>query len=403
MEGRFSLRPLTGIRVLDLADEPAVFAARILADLGADVIRVEHPTGGRVRSLAPFLNDEPGVERSFYHLYHNANKRSVVVDVSSETGRDTLKLLAARSDVLIETEQPGRMADLGMGYEDLSKLNPGLIHVSVTPHGDEGPWRDRKGTDLTAAASSGLLFVAGQTYDPPTVAGGDQSYKMASLAAASGVMIALWGRRSEPNGAGTHISVSVQEAASMAVCQTSNANHFTWRGDIPQRPGMTRGVFECADGGWVTLNVGPHKVPDFFSWIAKEGVETDLTPDEILINTRGTLLSPEMLGLSAKLAARLSREDFMEKAWALDMMSLPVMDFPDLEECEHLKVTDQFFEVWDEPLSASLGFCRSPVDVFSTPIEVSRAPKLGEHTEEVFSEFGIRTGAAEVASGGGTS
>ncbi len=389
--------------MLDLADEPAVFASRILADLGADVIRVEPPLGGRVRNLAPFLNDDPGVERSFYHLYHNANKRSVVVDVSAEKGRDTLKLLVARSDVLIETERPGRMADLGIGYEDLSTLNAGLIYVSVTPHGDEGPWRDRKGTDLTAAASSGLMFVAGQTYDPPTVAGGDQSYKMASLAAASGVMIALWGRRSDPDGAGTQISVSVQEAASMAVCQTSNANHFTWRGDTPQRPGMTRGVFECADGGWVTLNVTPDKMQTFLSWVAEEDIETDLTADLVPVLTRDTLLSlsPEIIDLATQLAARLNREEFMEKAWALDMMTLPVMDFPDLAECEHLKVTDQFFEVWDDPLSASLGFCRSPVDVFSAPIDIFSAPKLGEHTEEVFSELGIAMDAAGTASGGG--
>ena len=137
------MRPLTGTRVLDLADEPAVFAARILADLGADVIRVEHPSGGRVRGLAPFLNDEPGVERSYYHLYHNANKRSVALDIESEPGRESLKLLAAQSDVLLETQQPGRMAELGLGYEELSKLNPGLIHVSVTPHGQDGPWKDR--------------------------------------------------------------------------------------------------------------------------------------------------------------------------------------------------------------------------------------------------------------------
>ncbi len=380
-----------------------MFAARILADLGADVIRVEPPSGGRVRSLAPFLNDEPGAERSFYHLYHNANKRSVVVDVFSKTGREALKQLAAQSDVLIETEQPGGMAGMGLAYEDLSKLNAGLIYVSVTPHGQEGPWRNRKGSDLTAAASSGLMFVAGQTYDPPTVAGGDQSYKMASLAAASSVMIALWGRGSDPDGVGTHISVSVQEAASMAVCQTSNANHFTWRGEIPQRPGMTRGVFECADGGWVTLNVNPRKVADFLSWIAEEGVETDLTEDSILINTRGTLLSPDMLDLSAQLAARLNRDEFMEKAWAYDMMSLPVMDFPDLAECEHLRVTDQFFEVWNDPLSASLGFCRSPVDVFAEPISVTRAPLLGEHTEEVFGELGIVASATGAAHGGGAS
>ena len=147
--------------------------------------------------------------------------------------------------------------------------------------------------------------------------------------------------------------------------------------------------------------MSPNKVAPFLSWIAEEGIETDLTEDSILINTRGTLLSPDMLDLSAQLAARLKREEFMEKAWALDMMSLPVMDFPDLAECEHLEVTDQFFEVWDDPLSASLGFCRSPVDVFTEPIEVSRAPKLGEHTEEVFGELAIEVDALEIAHGRG--
>ena len=397
------MRPLTGTRVLDLADESAVFAARILADLGADVIRVEHTSGGRVRNLAPFLNDEPSVERSFYHLYHNANKRSVVLDIESEPGLETLKLLAAQSDVLLETEPPGRMAELGLGYEELSKANPRLVYVSVTPHGQNGPWKDRKGSDLTAASSSGLMFVAGQTYDPPTVAGGDQSFKMASLAAASGVMIALFGRRSDPEGAGTHVSVSVQEAASMAVCQTSNANHFTLRGDIPQRPGMTRGVFECSDGGWVTLNVSPDKVHDFLGWVAEVGIETDVTAESILGTAgRGTLLLPEVIDLSKQLAARLTRAEFMEKAWEMDMMSLPVMDFPDLEECEHLKQTDQFFSVWNEPLDASLGFCRSPVDVFPEPIIVARAPLLGEHTEQVFAELGITaTAPASLRSSGG--
>ena len=130
---------LTGIRVLDLADEPAAFAGRLLADLGADVVRVEHPSGGRLRQLAPFLDDEPGVERGYHHLYHNANKRSVTLDISEPKGRKQLRRLAATSDVLIETGASGALESLGLGYAELSALRPGLVYASVTPYGQEGP------------------------------------------------------------------------------------------------------------------------------------------------------------------------------------------------------------------------------------------------------------------------
>ena len=379
---------------MDLADEPAVFATRILADLGADVIRVEHPSGGRLRSLAPFVDDEPGIERSLYHLYHNANKRSVTLDITEPAGREIFKKLVTTTDVLVETGAPGHMASHGLGYSDLAAVNSGLIYVSVTPHGQGGPWKDRNGTDLTAAASSGLLFVAGQTDDPPTVAGGDQSYKMASLASAAGVLIALVGRRPDPSGKGAHLDISIQEAASMAVAQTSNANHFTWRGDIPQRPGMTRGVFRCTDGGWVTLNLSADRLKAFLGWLEESGIETDMA-ESLHERSGGLTLLPEVLELTAKLAGRHTRKEFMDKAWELDMLSLPLQDFPDLAVSEHLRVTNQFFEVWSEALDAPLGFTRSPVDVFPTQTAITPAPVLGAHNIDVFGELGMSAGEIE--------
>ena len=370
---------LNGIRVLDLADEPAVFAGRVLADLGADVIRVEHPSGGRLRGLAPFLDDEPGVERSYYHLYHNANKRSVTLDVAAPEDRKVFKRLVKTSDVLVETGAPGEMESLGLGYAELSALRPGLVYASVTPYGQEGPWRGRAGSDLTAAASSGLLFVAGQMDDPPTLAGGDQSYKMASLAAVSGITVALYGRRNDPPGRGRHLDISVQEAASIAACQTANANLFTWRGEVPQRPGMTRGVFRCSDGGWVTLNVVEDSFPAFMDWLEESGIETDLAERLDEAGVAGLILMPEVLELAGRLAERHTRREFLDRALAVDMLSLPVHDFPDMARSEQLRATEQFFEVWDEPLGRALGFSRSPVDVFGRPTVISRAPTLGEH------------------------
>lgn len=379
---------LTGTRVLDLADESGVFATRILADLGADVVRVEPPDGGRLRRLAPFLDDEPGTERSFYHLCHNANKRSVTLDISRPSEADVLKQMASTSDVLVETEAPGEMASLGLGYPDLKAINPGLIYVSVTPFGQCGPWKDRKGSDLVAAASSGLLFVAGQFDDPPTVAGGDQSFKMASLAAAAGVLIALVGRDSDPDRVGAHLDISVQESASMAALQTSNANLFTWNGDIPQRPGMTRGVFECSDGKWVTLNVTEDRLRAFLGWVQESGIEIDLAK-ELERGGSGPMLMPQVLGLTARLAERYTRRQFLVRTGELDMMALPVHDFEDLAECEQLRETDQFFQVWSDTLGRGLGFSRSAVDVFSERTIINRAPSLGEHNVEVYRELGL--------------
>lgn len=119
--------------MLDLADESAVLATRLLADLGADVILVEPPVdGSRARQLAPFLDAERGVERSFHHLYHNANKRSITLDITRPEGADLLRHLAAASDVLVETARPGAMDELGLGYGSLEARNPSLIYIAET-------------------------------------------------------------------------------------------------------------------------------------------------------------------------------------------------------------------------------------------------------------------------------
>ena len=228
---------LEGVRVLDLADESAVFATRILADLGADVIRVEPPDGGSVRNMEPFLDDEPGTERSLYHLYHNANKRSVTLDVSTVDGAAVLRRLAATADVVVETAAPGAMGALGLGYEDLKTVNSGIVYVSVTPFGQQGPWSGRLANDLVATAASGLLHVTGDPDGPPVQGAADPAYKVASLAAAAGAMIALTGREASADRTGAHLDISIQECARSTILDVSNPNIYTWDGEIPGRPG----------------------------------------------------------------------------------------------------------------------------------------------------------------------
>jgi benzylsuccinate CoA-transferase BbsE subunit len=166
---------LAGVRVLDLADRSGSLTGRILADLGAEVILVEPPTGNPTRGLAPFLDDQPGPDRSFAHLYYSANKRSVVLDLDDPTDRDRFLALTATAQAVIDTERPGRLAELGLGHQRLREVSPGLVQVSITPYGQHGQWRDRTATDLTAAASGGLLWVSGEPRGVPVQGGADPS------------------------------------------------------------------------------------------------------------------------------------------------------------------------------------------------------------------------------------
>ena len=271
---------LSDVRVLDLAGESAVLTARLLADLGADVIRIEPPSGDPVRRRPPFLDSDRGPDASLHHLHYNRNKRSVVLDLESQHGRAALLGLVAGAGAVIETAAPGAMDALGIGYEAMSAVNPGLIYTTVTPFGQIGPFRHYTGNDLTGAASAGLLYLNGFADSPPDVPGGEQAYKMASLVAAASTLMVLAGRRGE---GGARIDVSIQEAASMATLQTANANLYEWHGRIPRRMGNLSGIQRCRDGKWVSfvMRVGSQaNWADMADWLRDESIDTPVTSPE---------------------------------------------------------------------------------------------------------------------------
>ncbi len=378
--------PLDGVRVLDVCDESAVFATRVLADLGADVVLVEPPSGSRARRLAPFLDDAPGPERSCVHLHHNANKRSLVLDLATPDGRAAFHALVAGADVVVETAPPACAAGLGLDPADLRARNPRLIHVSVTPFGRETPWRDRRANDLVAGAAGGLAWVSGNTDEPPLQGAGMPSFTMASLVAATGVLIALAARDRDPDGAGTHLDVSLQEATAMAVLQTSNPTLYRWQGILPRRPGLSSAL-RCRDGEWVAFTPRPDRFPAFLAWVRESGIESRLVPDDwpwarIGAPQRGNPVAEA----TQKLAELHTRDEFLARAQAADLMCLPIADFPYLEAHAHLRENRVFREVAHEPLGRALGFVESSVRALGE-IAIRRAPRLGEHTQEVLAEL----------------
>jgi crotonobetainyl-CoA:carnitine CoA-transferase CaiB-like acyl-CoA transferase len=153
---------LHGVRVLDLTDETAGLGTKLLADLGADVIKVEPPAGDPARRLGPFYQRDEDPEKSLFFWHYNTNKRSIALDLDRPAERETFRRLVQRTDILVDSLPVGRLATLGLDREGLRTLNPGLIHASVTPYGQTGPRAGWKGNDLTAWAMGGLMTLCGE-------------------------------------------------------------------------------------------------------------------------------------------------------------------------------------------------------------------------------------------------
>ena len=152
---------LGDLTVLDLAGPMGLYCTKQLADLGADVIKIEPPDGDPIRAIGPFYHDEPAPEKSLYWFHFNTNKRSITLDIESPDGKDILKKLIKTADIMVETFQPGYLDAIGLGYSVLKEINPGLILTSITPFGQTGPYKDFKASDLIGLAMGGLVFICG--------------------------------------------------------------------------------------------------------------------------------------------------------------------------------------------------------------------------------------------------
>ncbi len=204
---------LIQVRVLDLTDERGYLGGWMLAELGADVVAIEPPGGSPARRFGPFAGGAEDPNNSLPWWAYARNKRSVVVDISSEAGRDTLRRLVLQADVFIEFESPGLLPDLGLGYDDLSALNPRLIYASITPFGQAGQKAGWAATDLTVLASGGPLWLTGDDDRPPLRVSVPQAFAHAGAEAATATLVALHERHA--SGLGQHVDISAQPATGL--------------------------------------------------------------------------------------------------------------------------------------------------------------------------------------------
>ncbi|MEZ5598538.1 MAG: CoA transferase [Pseudomonadales bacterium] len=372
-------RALAGVRVLELGDRSTALAGRVLADLGAEVILVEPPDGGALRAEAPFLDDRPGTERGFAHLYLNTNKRSVVLDLAVADDRAHFLDLIATADVLLDSTTPGLLAARNLDHASLRTVNPRLVQCSVTPFGQSTPWRLFKANDLIAGAAGGLIQVSGSPAGIPMQGGAHPSYIMAGLAAASAIAIALHQRdATDAGGGGVHIDLSQQEATALAVMQTAYPAQWPWHGRIPVRPGLSAAL-ACKDGKYVSLLVRPDRFREFLAWADDTGIDHGMTPDDWRwARLDAPRQNNPVAQTTLRLTQALTRDEFVAGALKADIICLPVLDFPDLEKEDQFRVNDQFLEVDHEVLGRRLGYVRSPVDAIADGVTYRRAPALGE-------------------------
>src|SRR5437016_11170100 len=200
--------PLAGLRVLELADEKGQFCGKLLADLGADVVKIEPPGGEPSRHVGPFLDDIPHPERSLSFWFYNTSKRGITLNLDTADGRQLFGRLAATSDVILETFQPGFLASLGLDYESLRKQNSRLILCALTPFGQTGPWRDYLSSDLLHMGAGGEMASSGYDEEdapnaPPIAPGGSNAWHMGCHFAYMAIVAALVHRT--VSGRGPHI------------------------------------------------------------------------------------------------------------------------------------------------------------------------------------------------------
>ena len=221
------------IRILDLADEKASFCSKLLADLGAFVIKIEKPDGDPSRQIGPFLEKSPSPEASLFFWHSNTNKRGITLDIEKNEGKEIFFMLLKKADVVVESFAPGYLEKLGLGFDALREVNPRLILASVTGFGQNGPRSQYKSCNLVASAFGGQMYVSGSPSTPPLKAHGEQSSYVTSLFSAIGILLAL--RKRSLGGKGEHIDISSQE------CVASTLDHvlvrYFYDRIIPKRQG----------------------------------------------------------------------------------------------------------------------------------------------------------------------
>ena len=396
---------LSDYRVLDLADDKGVYCAKVLADLGADVIKIEPPGGDPSRSIGPFYKDIPDPEKSLYWWAYNTSKRGITLSIETADGKDIFQKLVKTADVVVESFPPGYMDSLGLGYSALSEINPGVIMTSITPFGQTGPYKDWKAPDLVGCALGGQAFVTGDDDRPPCRIGFPQAYLHAGNHAATGTLAALYYR--EFSGEGQHVDVSMQEAVVwtlMNVIQFWDLMRFNmFRGGATRMMGTPRCrvAFPCKDGHVAFLIGGGQlasiSMPPIIKWMAEEGMlgafedKKDWEAKDWSEKVDAWALTQEQVDAWENslidFFANKTKAELYEQALKRRIILYPCSTTKDMVENIQLKERGFYVDVEHPELGETITYVGAPYKMTETTWRISRrAPLIGEHNQEIYGE-----------------
>lgn len=404
--------PLAGLRILELADEKGQFCGKLLGDLGADVVKVEPPGGEGCRHLGPFLDDIPDPERSVSFWYYNTSKRGITLNLETADGGGLFKRLAATSDVVLETRQPGFLTSLGLDYESLRQGNAGLIMCSLTPFGQTGPWRDYASSDLLHMAAGGEMASCG--YDPadvpnapPIAPGGGNAWHMGCHFAYMAIMAALVHRT--VSGQGQYIDASIHEACALTT-EAAIAN-YVYRGEVLRRQtgrhhaaGVTpRTQFRAKDGTYVTAlisgGLNPRNVRNLASLMDSYGLAGDLNDPKyqepaVIAASVSHIIDDLLANFIASLPAEEVYHAAQERGFTWGAVRAPEA----LLEDAHLQDRGFWKQVEHPELGRSFVYPGEAAIYNGSPWRISRrAPLIGEHNTEILcDELGLSRGELSV-------
>lgn len=398
---------LNPYRVLDLTNERGLLCGKLLADLGADVIKIEKPGGDPARRIGPFYKDIPDPEKSLYWWAFNTSKRGMTLNIETTDGKEIFKKLVRTADIVIESFDPGYMESSGLGYDAISQVNPEVVMTSITGFGQTGPYRDYKAPDIVVWALSGNAYLTGDPDRGPLAPSFPIAYYFGALEGAIGTLVALYHRNY--TGKGQHVDASTQLSL---VRPVGPEPHGLWeqdrtiverQGRLWRRPQASRDkktvwvstplLYQCKDGDITfAAMAGPgvgESTAALTKWMESEGMVGETARGINWLEFEWQTVRQDTLDEIATDFSRFflthTKAELFEEAEKRGIMLYPVLTPKDMLEFKQLASRQYWTDVEHPELGTTVTYPGAFVQATETPSYINRrAPLIGEHNEEIY-------------------
>lgn len=382
-------------RILEIADEKGEYCGKRLADMGAEVIKIENPLGNSTRSKGPFFHDQTGLETSLNFLHYNTNKRSITLDLEHRDGQELFKNLVKTADAIVESMPVGYLASLGLDYKSLLEFNPALIMTSISPFGQTGPHKDYRSSDIVNMAMGSFMQGCGEPDGMPLRPGGEQSYQIGAQCAALGTIAAL--HHKSITGKGQYVDVSIQESVLINSFEQAapqiwavHKNNVT-RAGARAKWGFPYGLFPCRDGWTIIATVQASEWDRLAQWISEVTGDSEVLQEKYKGNLFDRAPHVEALtGYMLDFTQKLSKDELFLEGQKRKIPIMPVQSIEEVMNCPQLNGWG-FFEQVKHPVAGALVDIGNPYHLGEGSLASWKAaPLLGEQNEQIYcSELGL--------------